>query len=234
MGKDFSARRETGETVISLPFTGLWLARNSPARRVPSHGTDLLGTRYAIDFVGTDERRRAAPVRDWRTLLATEAPDRYYAFGQPLLAPADGVVVDVHDGEADHAGRRSPLALVPYMLGQAQRLRAGPGAVAGNYVTIALPGNRAFVALAHLRSQTIRPAIGDTVRSGEQIAECGNSGNSTQPHVHIQIMDSPDISVARGLPMAFSDFRERRRGSAHFEDRAGVPGEESMVQPLAG
>ena len=58
--------------VISLPFEGLWLARNSPARRVPSHGTDLLGERYAIDFIGVDHRRRTADRRDWRTFLPTE------------------------------------------------------------------------------------------------------------------------------------------------------------------
>ena len=235
MSEDISTRRGASEIVISLPFTGLWLARNSPARRVPSHGTDLLGERYAIDFVGIDERRRTSAVRDWRTMLATEPPDRYYAFGRPILAPADGVVVDVHDGEIDHAGRRSQLALVPYVLGQAQRLRQGVGAVAGNYVTIALLTTRAFVALAHLRSGTVRPAIGDRVRAGQQIAECGNSGNSTQPHVHVQIMDGADITVARGVPMAFRDFQERGRSSAGFQDRTtGIPGEESMVRTPAG
>ncbi|MET8122920.1 M23 family metallopeptidase [Micromonospora sp. NPDC005291] len=232
MREDLSTQHETA---IQLPFTGLWLARNSPARRVPSHGTDLLGERYAIDFVGVDERRRTAPVRDWRTILATEPPDRYYAFGRPILAPADGVVVDVHDEEPDHDGRRSQLALVPYVLGQAQRLRQGVGAVAGNYVTIALPGNRAFVALAHLRAGSVRPAVGDPVRARQQIAECGNSGNSTQPHVHLQIMDSADITVARGVPMAFLDFHEQARGSKGFQHRrAGIPGEESMVRPVTG
>ena len=64
----------TAEVALSLPFAGRWLAQNSPARRVPSHGTDLLGGRYAIDFVGVDHRRRTADRRDWRTFLATEPP----------------------------------------------------------------------------------------------------------------------------------------------------------------
>ena len=68
--------------LLALPFTGRWLVRNSPARRVPSHGTDLLGSRYAIDFVGVDDQHRIAP-RDWRTLLATEPPERFPAFGRP-------------------------------------------------------------------------------------------------------------------------------------------------------
>jgi hypothetical protein len=63
--------------VLSLPFTGLWLARNSPARRVPSHGSDLFGESYAIDFVRVDERGRSAAHRDWRTYLASEPPERF-------------------------------------------------------------------------------------------------------------------------------------------------------------
>ena len=47
--------REVG---LSLPFAGLWRVENSPARRVPSHGTDMFGSRYANDFVGVDERHR--------------------------------------------------------------------------------------------------------------------------------------------------------------------------------
>ena len=113
------------EVVLSLPFTGRWLARNSPARRVPSHGTDLFGERYAIDFVGVDDRHRTADRRDWRTFLATEPPERFFAFGRPILAPADGTVVAAHDGEIDHEGRRSQLALVPYALGQAGAAPAG-------------------------------------------------------------------------------------------------------------
>src|SRR5918993_5948320 len=71
------------DVLLSLPFTGRWLTQNSPARRVPSHGTDLFGERYAIDFVGVDDRHRTAPRRDWRTVLATEPPERFVAFGRP-------------------------------------------------------------------------------------------------------------------------------------------------------
>jgi hypothetical protein len=56
---------------LELPFTGRWLVENSPARRVPSHGTDLLATRYAIDFVGVDERYRTSPVVDLSTVLGS-------------------------------------------------------------------------------------------------------------------------------------------------------------------
>ena len=222
----------TTEIELSLPFAGLWLVQNSPARRIPSHGTELLGERYAIDFIGADDRRRTARARDWRTVFATEPPERFVGFGRPVLAPAGGIVAAVHDAEPDHAARRSQLALVPYAAGQAARLRRGLGAIAGNYVIIALDGGDAFVALVHLRAGSVSVAVGQPVVDGQQIASCGNSGNSTQPHLHVQVMDSADLSVARGLPVAFRRFRERPRGgSGPLVTQRGVPGEGSLVEP---
>lgn len=218
--------------LLSLPFTGRWLVQNSPARRVPSHGVDLLGQRYAIDFVGVDARGRTAPVRDWRTALATEPPERFVAFGAPILSPVDGVVVAVHDGEPDHEARRSQLALIPYALGQAGRLRRGTGAVAGNHVVIADRVSGMFVALVHLRRGSLGVRAGAEVTAGEQIGECGSSGNSTQPHVHVQAMDSTDLAVARGVPLAFRDYREHTRRGRRTQDVAsGVPDDGAIIEP---
>lgn len=221
----------TEPVILSLPFTGRWRAINSPARRVPSHGSNLLGTRYAIDFVAVDERGRTAARRDLGTFFGTEPADRFYAFGQPILAPADGTVVAVHDGEVDHEARRSQLSLVGYMLGQAGRLRAGVNAVAGNHVVIALRDGTGFVALVHLRNGTVAVAIGDAVRMGQQLAECGNSGNSTQPHVHVQVASSPDMATAEGLPLAFRGYREWRRGTP-VAYTTGIPAEGAVVDPV--
>ena len=66
--------------VLALPFRGTWLARNSPARRVPSHGTDLFATTYAVDFVAV-RGRRTATAWDWRALLSTEPAERFVGFG---------------------------------------------------------------------------------------------------------------------------------------------------------
>lgn len=219
--------------VLSLPFSGRWLVQNSPARRVPSHGTDLWGERYAIDFVGVDERRRTADRQDWRTVLSTEPPERFFSFGRPVLAPAAGTVVHVHDGEVDHAARRSPLALVPYALGQAARLRQGSAAIAGNHLVMRLHDGGAHVALVHLRARSFLVAAGADVTAGQALAECGSSGNSTQPHLHLQVMDGPDPLTAHGVPMAFQDFREWPRGARHAQVReAGLPGEGSVVEAL--
>jgi len=223
----------SGEVLLSLPFLDRWLVQNSPARRIPSHGTDLLGERYAIDFVGVDDRRRTADRWDWRTALATEPPARFLAFGRPILAPADGVVVAVHDGEVDHDARRSQLALVPYALGQPGRLREGTNAIAGNHVLLRLTDGGPFVGLVHLRRGSLRVRVRDVVRTGEQLAECGNSGNSTQPHLHVQAMDSADLAVARGMPVAFRRYREWPRGGGDPQARDyGVPAEGAVVEPL--
>ncbi|MFA6576929.1 MAG: M23 family metallopeptidase [Nocardioides sp.] len=203
--------------LLDLPFRGTWLVQNSPARRVPSHGTHAFGVTYAIDFIAVDGRGRSAP-RTWRTFLSVEAPEVFRGFGEPILAPADGTVVITHDGEPDHEGRRSQLTLVPYALGQARRVRAGAAAIAGNHVVLSLGPGGPFVLLAHLRRGSIRVRPGQSVRSGDQLGECGNSGNSTEPHVHVQVTDSTDWSTARGLPLAF------RRS-----DGAWVPAESEVV-----
>jgi hypothetical protein len=225
-------RAVTPTVTLALPFTGRWLVRNSPARRVPSHGVDLFGERYAIDFVGVDSHRRTADRRDWRTVFATEPPDRFFGYGRPILAPADGVVVDAHDGETDHEARRSQLALVPYAVGQAARVRQGVSAVAGNHVTIALNGGAGFVALVHLRAGSLRVVVGEEVTTGKPLAECGNSGNSTQPHVHVQVMDSRDLTVAQGIPLQFRQFHEWPRGPKRPHSRTcGVPAEGAVIEP---
>lgn len=205
--------------VLDLPFRGSWLARNSPARRVPSHGTHLFGTTYAIDFVAVDERGLPAP-RTWRTALSVEAPALFRGFGQPVLAPVPGRVVIAHDGEVDHVARRSQLTLVAYAVGQRGRVRGGPGAIAGNHVVVALGPAGPFVLVAHLRQGSVRVVPGGAVAAGDVLGGCGNSGNSTQPHIHVQVTDSVDWPSARGLPMLF------RRESG---GEAWMPGESEIV-----
>jgi hypothetical protein len=225
--------RVSREVVLALPFEGRWRVENSPARRVPSHGTHLLGTTYAIDFVAVDERGRSGVRRDWRTLVATEPVERFVGFGRPVLAPAGGTVAHVHDGEADHEARRSQLALVGYALGQASRLRQGLASMAGNHVILALRPEGPYVVLAHLRAGSVRVRAGEEVSAGQPVGECGNSGNSTEPHVHVQVMDALDASVAHGVPVAFGPFREWRRGSR--DPRVvehGLPAERSVVEPV--
>jgi hypothetical protein len=212
-------QRSSEPLVLDYPFRGRWRARNSPARRVPSHGTHLMGTTYAIDFIPVDESGRPGP-RSWRAVFGTEAPEGFYGFGSAILAPMDGTVVSVHDGEPDHEARRSQLTLLAYMVTQARRIRGGPPAIAGNHVVVGQTVQGPFVLVAHLRRGSVAVHVGDRVERGEVIGACGNSGNSTQPHVHIQATDTTQWDRARGLPIAFRNAGQRE---------PTIPGESEVV-----
>ena len=186
---------------LALPFTGRWLVQNSPASRVPSHGTALFGTSHAIDFVPVGEDGRSAP-RTLASVVAIEHPERFVGFGRPVLAPIAGEVVLVLDGEPDHAARRSAFALIGYAFTQPSRIRRGAPAIAGNHV--AIRSGDALVLLAHLRQGSVRVGPGQRVAQGEPLGECGNSGNSTEPHLHVQVSTSFERS-ARGIPLVFTN-----------------------------
>ncbi|HLR57042.1 MAG TPA: M23 family metallopeptidase [Beutenbergiaceae bacterium] len=189
-----------GRIDLAFPFAGRWLTQNSPANRVPSHGTALFATAYAIDFVPVDERGRTAPLRA-RSWLRPEPPDRFPGFGRPLYAPASGVVVAAHDSQPDHDVYRG-LPSVRYALTQARRAAQGWEALAGNYVFI--DTGLAIVALCHLQRGSITVRPGEGIRAGAAIGRCGNSGNSTEPHVHIQAMDGTDAERAHPMEITFS------------------------------
>lgn len=186
---------------LALPFTGRWLVQNSPASRVPSHGTELFGTSHAIDFVPVGPDGRSAPLT-LASMFATERPESFVGFGRQVLAPVGGVVEVVHDGESDHVARRSPLGLLGYAITQSSRVREGAAGIAGNHVAIRI--EEGLVLLAHLRAGSIRVAPGERVTVGTVIGECGNSGNSTEPHVHVQVSSSLERN-ARGIPLALID-----------------------------
>lgn len=87
---------------LQYPFTGSWRVQNSPADRVPSHGTPLLGTSYAIDFTPVDGNGRSARFT-LASLFRPEPPEHFVGFGRTVTAPVSGMVRAAHDGEADHA-----------------------------------------------------------------------------------------------------------------------------------
>lgn len=191
------------ETIaLKYPFTGRWLVQNSPGDRVPSHGTHRFATTHAIDFVPVDTQGRSAPFT-LGSLFTPEPPDRFIGFRLPVLAPASGRVVGVHDGEPDHDAFRG-LPSVGYALTQRRRAVDGWPGLAGNHVVIEIePG--AVVAVCHLRRGSIPVVPGQVVTLGSPIGQCGNSGNSTEPHVHLQAMTHVDADRARAIPITFPD-----------------------------
>ena len=186
--------------VVEPPVTGPWSALNSPATTVPSHGTHGLGQTHAIDLV-LDPPDGSRPVfgsgPQWRR------PEEYPAFGRPVCSPVTGTVLRAHDRRRDHRAR-SGWASVLYLVvveGFVRQL-GGSGWVTGNAVAVRADDGVVAV-VAHLRRGSVRVRRGQRVTAGEQVAECGNSGNSSEPHVHVQLCDSAWVAGACGVPMAF-------------------------------
>ena len=194
--------------VGSLPFSGKWLVGNTPAEKIPSHGTHLFGVTYAYDFMAVNDKKRVSSKIGFNTFFGTEDPENFYSFGKPIYAPVSGEIMKIHDGESDQKVRRSLIAGIPYLLSQAQRVRQGVNHIAGNYIIIQPVNSQNFICIVHIKKESFVVREGDYVRAGDQIAACGNSGNSTQPHIHIQAMDSLDLYVAKGIPLYFKQFYE--------------------------
>ncbi|QIN77344.1 peptidoglycan DD-metalloendopeptidase family protein [Rubrobacter marinus] len=171
------------EARYSLPFRGEWYVYNGGPDEATSHSWDVVAQRYAYDFVMVD-----GSLRRWSR--AGEHLEDYRCYGAPILAPADGLVVELRDGVRDAPG-------------------AGTGWVdlltddfRGNFVTIRhAEGEYGF--LAHLIPGSVRVAVGERVKAGQEIGRCGNSGHSTEPHLHFHVQDRADFFQAAGLPVAF-------------------------------
>jgi hypothetical protein len=177
--------------VIGAPLTGAgWAAIGSccdgPHRRAlqPVNGRLLLGQRFAIDFNRLDPRNR----------LVVGDPGlspSYPTYGQPVLAVADATVVDVVDRFSDQI----PNAPSPVGLAEAS----------GNHVVLRL-GKGRFAEYAHLKPGSISVREGQRVRRGQAMGLTGNSGSSSGPHLHFQVMDAPSAVRSDGLPYAFESF----------------------------
>lgn len=193
-------------TTVKPPVRGRWIAINSPADRVPSHGTRELGQAYAIDLVfAPDETVSWKGVHRWPIARRSLT---FPGFGRPILAPADGVVVAAAGWQRDHWSRNSPLGLlylVPEMLVRGVSSLFGGYFVLGNHVILDL-GNGVYAAFAHLKRGSIQVRRGQRVQAGDQLARCGNSGNSSEPHLHFQLMDHRRPALAAGLPFAFDAY----------------------------
>ncbi|MFF9913256.1 M23 family metallopeptidase [Streptomyces sp. NPDC013457] len=206
---------------VAPPVAGRWSALNSPADRTPSHGTHQYGQTYAIDIVAEDEERpRPRFARLWPTVRRSED---FPAFGAPLFAVADATVVHAEDGQRDHLSRNSLPAVAYLMLVEAAvRALAGARRVTGNHVILDLGGGT-YAMYAHLKRGSLTVRAGDRVAAGQELARCGNSGNSTEPHVHFQLMDGADLDTARGVPFTWRGVGVPGNGETFEAEPAGYP-----------
>jgi hypothetical protein len=221
--------------VVELPLRGEWTVERSPADRIPSHGTDLLGQRYAYDLVRTDRRGGVGvhPAGTLRWLLVGGRTRDCYGWGQPVHAALDGVVVQVVDGVAErqwiHPVRESWVA-VRTTVGVARRGLEDPARLAGNHVITATGGTYALY--AHLAPGDVAVTSGQRVRAGDMLGRVGHSGNSTAPHLHFQLMDSSHPLQAQGIPCAFAAYLVERAGQWHRVER-GIPHRRERIRPVS-
>ena len=188
--------------VIGPPLRGGdWMAGNAPSRSsghrralIPVGGRAAIAQRFAIDWV----RLRA----DGKTFSGDRASNRSYrAYGAEAVAVADGVVAAVKDGIPENVPGLTSRA-VPMTL----------ETLAGNYVTVDIGGGR-FAFYAHFQPRSLRVKKGDRVRRGQVLGLVGNSGNSTEPHLHFHVSDSPSPLGSEGVPYVMPSFETK-----------GVPG----------
>ena len=219
--------------VVEFPLRGEWVAVRPPAHKVPSHGTELFGQRYAFDFVRPDGRKglHLQPAGTVRSFLLGGRTRDYYGWGQPVHAAFDGRVVAAVDGVAERARvqvvREVALALRTTV--GFDPARSGFEPVAGNHVIV--QGAEACAVFAHLAPGTVSVATGQEARVGELIGRVGHTGNSTAPHLHFQLMDASDPLRAKGVPCAVAEYLVRRDGRWERVER-GVPGRGQRIRSV--
>lgn len=211
-------------TVVEFPLRGEgWMAVTTPAARVPSHGVDMLGQRYAFDLLKVDQRRGVPyhPGGSVRGLLVGSRASDCYAWGAPVHAPLDGEVVRAVDGIPErawvHPIREMVLAIKNGLTFRPSRLPA----ILGNHVIVR--AGDVYAAFVHLAPGTVAVVDGQSLSTGDVIGRIGHTGNSTSPHLHFQLMDSADPMTAQGIACAFRAYEVEREGS-WLRVTNGIPG----------
>ncbi len=165
---------------LRLPFDGEWLVFWGGRTLEENYHAANKAQRFATDFlISKDGATHSGDAQDLRS---------YYCWDRPILAPAAGAVAVAVDGLPDQT------------IGAIDRERP-----AGNHVVLDL-GTGEFAFLAHLRQASVTVKRGDEVASGQVLGRCGNSGNSSEPHLHFHLQTTPDLATGEGLPAFFENY----------------------------
>jgi murein DD-endopeptidase MepM/ murein hydrolase activator NlpD len=168
------------KTALWLPFDGPWYVAWGGRTLEQNQHAASRDQRFAYDFV---------VVRAGSTHAGTGARvEDYYCWDRTIRAPAAGAVTESVDGLPD---------LAPGTM--------DPQHPAGNHVVLDL-GLGEYAVLAHLRRGSVRVQAGDAVRADAEIGRCGNSGNTTEPHLHFHLQDASRFGEGDGLPAPFVDY----------------------------
>ncbi|GEM_PF-148127 len=224
--------------IVEFPLRGEWAAYNTPAEQIPSHGTDMLGQRYAYDFVRIDKEQDGwkffrAPT--WQSNLVGVTLDDCYGWAEPIYAPFEGAVVTARDGWPErsrvHILRELALSLknsIAFDPRKTDDLRP----VLGNHIILKMTGKEVYAFIAHARTGSVQVRDGDEVRMGQHLANVGHSGNSMAPHLHFHLMDNSNILEANGLPCSFREY-EALRDDGWMKVLAGTPGKREFIRHVA-
>ncbi|HEU4557282.1 MAG TPA: M23 family metallopeptidase [Longimicrobium sp.] len=170
----------TTRTALRLPFDGDWYVFWGGRTREQNYHVVAPDQRFAYDLV---------VLRDGKSHTGDGTRlEQYHCWGRPILAPGAGTVITAVDSLADQ---------VPGTMD-----RANP---AGNHVILD-HGNGEFSLLAHLRRGSVAVRPGQRVASGDKLGECGNSGNTSEPHLHYHLQNGPQFGRAEGLPAQFIGY----------------------------
>jgi len=171
----------TPKTVLRLPFTGRWFVFWGGRTIAQNYHASTIDQRFAYDILVYREGRSHEG--------EGRGNEDYYCFGQKLLAPAAGVVAALENEIEDN---------VPGVMNGQKPM--------GNHVILD-HGNGEFSFLCHFRKGTVAVKKGDAVKAGDFLGECGNSGNSSEPHLHYHLQDTAEFQKGRGLPPVFEDYQ---------------------------
>ncbi|MFP7735926.1 M23 family metallopeptidase [Priestia aryabhattai] len=184
--ESFSDRGRWSTNKYTMPIQSEWFVYWGGEHEALNYHYPVENQRYAYDLV----------VRKGKQSYKNEGMknEDYYAYGKKVVAPLEGVVFaavgDQEDNEIGQTNKKSPL---------------------GNYVIIEHKGKE-YSVLAHLKKGSVFVKKGDIVRKGTLLGRCGNSGNSSEPHVHFHVMDASDIETSKSLRIKFHTAIEPIRG----------------------
>jgi murein DD-endopeptidase MepM/ murein hydrolase activator NlpD len=168
------------KTPLALPFRGEWYVYWGGRSIDENYHAISKSQRFANDILIVKEGVS-------HTGDGTKLSD-YYCYGAEVLAPAAGMVVWSCDSLPDQ------------LPGQMDAQNP-----VGNGVVID-HGNGEFSLLAHMQPKSLRVKTGDKVKASDVLGLCGNSGNTSEPHIHYHLQDGPDMNAAEGLPAPFSNI----------------------------
>jgi len=168
-------------TKLNLPFKGEWTTTWGGDTKELNYHVESRAQKNAFDFLILNENGKS-----YKTDGSTN--EDYYAFGKELIAPCDGEIVLVVDGVKDN----EPGVLNPIY-------------VPGNTV-ILKTDSKEYLFFAHFKQHSIKVKQGQRIKQGELLGLCGNSGNSSEPHLHYHIQNVEDMNIATGVKCYFNEL----------------------------